>query len=162
MVVFPWRQWQGHSAGALCRLASVATVQSALSTAVLWLSERGGLSQEFSKKTISFATMRERLIKTGARLVRHGRYAVFQMAAAALAQEVFDGIFGLINTLGGPPIATGVRMIGHSRTARRHPSGRIGASENRRNGAKTGRRGPLGSSSHWAATSRQRKAVGNA
>jgi hypothetical protein len=48
--------------------------------------------------------LRERLIKTGARLVRHGRYAIFQMAAAALPQEVFAGIFGLINTLRGPPV----------------------------------------------------------
>ena len=32
-----------------------------------------------------------------------GRYAIFQMAAAALPQEVFSGILGLINTLRGPP-----------------------------------------------------------
>ena len=49
-------------------------------------------------------TARERLIKTGARLVRHGRYTIFQMAAAVLPKEVFAGILGLINTLRGPPV----------------------------------------------------------
>jgi hypothetical protein len=51
----------------------------------------------------SLTSLRERLIKTGTRLVRHGRYAIFQMAAAALPKEVFAGILGLINTLRGPP-----------------------------------------------------------
>ena len=51
----------------------------------------------------SLTSLRERLIKTGARLVRHARYAIFQMAAAALPREVFAGILGLINTLRGPP-----------------------------------------------------------
>ncbi len=54
----------------------------------------------------SLTSLRERLIKTGARLVRHGRYAIFQMAAAALPQAVFAGILGLINTLRGPPVTT--------------------------------------------------------
>ena len=51
----------------------------------------------------SLTSLRERLIKTGARLVRHGRYAVFQMAEAALPRAVFAGIIGLINGLRGPP-----------------------------------------------------------
>ena len=54
----------------------------------------------------SLTSLRERLIKTDARLVRHGRYAMFQMAAAALPQAVFAGILGLINTLRGPPVTT--------------------------------------------------------
>ena len=48
-------------------------------------------------------SLRERLIKTGARLVRHGRYAIFQMAEAALPRSVFAGIRDLINRLRGPP-----------------------------------------------------------
>ncbi len=51
----------------------------------------------------SLTSLRERLIKTGARLVHHDRYAIFQMAAAARPREVFAGILGLINTLRGPP-----------------------------------------------------------
>ncbi len=51
----------------------------------------------------SLTSLRERLIKTGARLVSHGRYAIFQMAEAALPRAVFAGILGLINGLRGPP-----------------------------------------------------------
>ena len=39
-----------------------------------------------------------------ARLVRHGRYAVFQRAEAALPRQAFAGILGLIDGLRGPPI----------------------------------------------------------
>lgn len=51
----------------------------------------------------SLTSLRERLIKTGARLVRHARYAVFQMAEAALPQGISAGIHALINRLRGPP-----------------------------------------------------------
>jgi hypothetical protein len=51
----------------------------------------------------SLTSLRERLIKTGARLVRHARYTVFQMAEAALPRQVFAGIVALINGLRGPP-----------------------------------------------------------
>ncbi len=54
----------------------------------------------------SLTSLRERLIKTGARLVRHGRYAIFQMAEAARPRAVFAGILGLINGLRDPPAAT--------------------------------------------------------
>jgi hypothetical protein len=52
----------------------------------------------------SLTSLRERLIKTGARLVRHGRYAVFQRAEAALPRQAFAGILGLIGGLRGSPI----------------------------------------------------------
>ena len=54
-------------------------------------------------ETWSLTSLRERLIKTGARLVRHGRYAIFQMAAAALPRKIFAGVLDLINGLRGPP-----------------------------------------------------------
>ena len=54
-------------------------------------------------ETWSLTSLRERLIKTGSRLVRHARYAVFQLAEAALPRAVFAGILGLINGLRGPP-----------------------------------------------------------
>jgi hypothetical protein len=53
-------------------------------------------------ETWSLTSLRERLIKTGARMVRHARYAVFQFAEAALPREVFAGVLGLINGLRGP------------------------------------------------------------
>jgi hypothetical protein len=51
-------------------------------------------------------SLRERLVKTGARLVRHARYAVFQLAEAALPRAMFAGVLGLINRLRGPPPMT--------------------------------------------------------
>jgi hypothetical protein len=54
-------------------------------------------------ETWSLTSLRERLIKTGTRLVRHARYAIFQFAEAALPRSVFAGILGLINGLRGPP-----------------------------------------------------------
>ena len=57
-------------------------------------------------ETWSLTSLRERLIKTGTRLVRHARYAIFQFAEAALPRRVFAGILGLINGLRGPPILT--------------------------------------------------------
>jgi hypothetical protein len=54
----------------------------------------------------SLTSLRERLIKTGARFVRHARYAVIQMAEAALPRGVFAGILALVNGLRDPPVAT--------------------------------------------------------
>ncbi len=54
----------------------------------------------------SLTLLCERLIKTGARLVRHARYAVFKFAEAALPRRVFAGILGLIYGLRDPPVAT--------------------------------------------------------
>jgi hypothetical protein len=47
--------------------------------------------------------LRERLIKSGARMVRHAHHAVFQFTEAALPRKVFTGVPGLINGLRGPP-----------------------------------------------------------
>ncbi len=41
----------------------------------------------------SITTLHERLIKTGPRLVRHGRYAIFQIAVVALPRQVTTGEF---------------------------------------------------------------------
>jgi len=54
-------------------------------------------------KSWSLTSLRERLIKTGTRLVKHARYAIFQMAEAGLPRAVFQGILSLINGLRGPP-----------------------------------------------------------
>jgi hypothetical protein len=51
----------------------------------------------------SRTSLRERLIKSGARMVRHARHVVFQFAEAALPRDVFAGVLGLINGLRGPP-----------------------------------------------------------
>ena len=64
------------------------------------------LATSMQTETWSLTSLRERLIKTGARLVRHALYAVFQMAGAALPRQVFAGILALINGLRGPPKVT--------------------------------------------------------
>ena len=51
-------------------------------------------------------SLRELLIKTDTRLVKHARYAVFLMAEAGLPHVVFQGILSLINGLRGPPAIT--------------------------------------------------------
>ena len=57
-------------------------------------------------KSLSLTSLRERLIKTGTRLVKHAHYAIFQMAEADLPKSVFEGILALISGLRGPPAIT--------------------------------------------------------
>jgi hypothetical protein len=45
------------------------------------------------------ARLREKLVKTGAKVVRHARYAVFQMAEVAVPRELFEQILRLIDGL---------------------------------------------------------------
>jgi hypothetical protein len=41
-------------------------------------------------------TLREKLIKIGAKVVSHARYIIFQMAEVAVSQELFEAILGRI------------------------------------------------------------------
>ena len=50
-------------------------------------------------------TLRERLVKIGARIVRHGRYVVFQLAEVAVPRALFAAILRRIEHLRGPPMA---------------------------------------------------------
>ncbi len=52
----------------------------------------------------SLTTLREKLIKIGARIVRHGRYVVFQLAEVAVPRALFAEILGRIDRLRGPPL----------------------------------------------------------
>ena len=45
----------------------------------------------------SLTSLREKLIKIGAKVVRHARYAVFQMAEVAVPKELFEQILRLID-----------------------------------------------------------------
>jgi Transposase DDE domain group 1 len=53
----------------------------------------------------SLTTLREKLIKIGARIVRHGRYLVFQLAEVAVPRALFAAILRRIDRLRGPPVA---------------------------------------------------------
>ncbi len=47
----------------------------------------------------SLTTLREKLIKIGAKVVRHGRYVTFQLAEVAIARVLFAEILRLIDRL---------------------------------------------------------------
>ncbi len=48
-------------------------------------------------------TLREKLIKIGAKIVRHGRYLTFQMAEVAILKDLFADILRRINRLRPKP-----------------------------------------------------------
>ncbi len=52
----------------------------------------------------SLTSLRENLIKIGAKVVSHGRYIVFQMAEVAIPRRLFADILRLIATPRAPPI----------------------------------------------------------
>jgi len=52
----------------------------------------------------SLATLRERLVKIGAKVVRHGRYITFQMAEVAISRPLFAEILRLIDGLQPAPL----------------------------------------------------------
>jgi hypothetical protein len=47
----------------------------------------------------SLTTLREKLVKIGARIVRHGRYVVFQLAEVAVPRALFAEILRRIDQL---------------------------------------------------------------
>ena len=47
----------------------------------------------------SLTTLRERLVKIGARIVRHGRSITFQMAEVMVPRDLFQTILGAIAAL---------------------------------------------------------------
>ena len=51
----------------------------------------------------SLTSLREKLVKIGARIVMHGRYVAFQMAEVAIPRQIFAGILRLIAELRPPP-----------------------------------------------------------
>jgi hypothetical protein len=53
----------------------------------------------------SLSTLREKLVKIGGRIVRHGRYVVFQLAEVAVPRALFAAILRRIDRLRGPPMA---------------------------------------------------------
>jgi hypothetical protein len=51
----------------------------------------------------SLTSLREKLIKIGAKVISHGRYVTFQMAEVAVPQQMFREILSLIARLRAPP-----------------------------------------------------------
>jgi Transposase DDE domain group 1 len=57
-------------------------------------------------KEWSLTSLREKLIKIGAKVVSHGRYVTFQMAEVAISRRLFAAIMQRIAALRSPPMAT--------------------------------------------------------
>jgi hypothetical protein len=51
----------------------------------------------------SLTSLREKLIKIGAKVVRHGRYITFQMAEVAVSRQMFAEMLSVIARLRAPP-----------------------------------------------------------
>ncbi len=52
----------------------------------------------------SLTTLREKLVKIGAKVVRHGHYVTFQMADVAVPRDLFQEILRLIDGLRRSPL----------------------------------------------------------
>jgi len=52
----------------------------------------------------SLTRLREKLIKIGAKIVRHGRYITFQLAEVAIPRALFAEILRLIDRLRPAPL----------------------------------------------------------
>ena len=51
----------------------------------------------------SLTSLREKLIKIGAKVISHGRYVTFQMAEVVVPRQMFHDILMLIARLRAPP-----------------------------------------------------------
>ena len=60
------------------------------------------LPNEVAQWTLT--TLREKLVKIGARIVRHGRYVVFQPAEVGVPRALFAAIRRRIDRLREPPV----------------------------------------------------------
>ncbi len=52
----------------------------------------------------SLTTLREKLVKIGAKVARHGRYVMFQLAEVAVPRDLFEKILSLIDDLRRRPV----------------------------------------------------------
>jgi len=52
----------------------------------------------------SLTTLREKLLKIGAKVVRHGRYVNFQLAAVAVSRDLFEKFLALNGDLRRRPV----------------------------------------------------------
>jgi hypothetical protein len=54
-------------------------------------------------KDWTLTSLREKLIKIGAKVVSHGRYVAFRIAEVAVPRNLFEAILNLIAALRSPP-----------------------------------------------------------
>ena len=54
----------------------------------------------------TLTTLKEKLIKIGAKVVSHARYVAFQMAEVAISRDLFADILRMIAELRPPPVTS--------------------------------------------------------
>ena len=64
----------------------------------------GGGTKQQQAEDASRVRLREKLIKIGAKVVRHGRYITFQMAEVTIPRTLFANILRLIDGLRPAPL----------------------------------------------------------
>jgi hypothetical protein len=57
-------------------------------------------------KDWSLTTLKEKLIKIGAKVVSHGRYVAFQLAEVTIPRDLFTDILRIVAELRPPPAAS--------------------------------------------------------
>lgn len=57
-----------------------------------------------SVRHCSLTTLREKLIKIGAKVVRHAEYVTFQLTEVAVPRKLFAAILDRIQRFGVPPL----------------------------------------------------------
>ena len=62
------------------------------------------LAMPKTAEPFSLTSLREKLIKIGAKVVSHGRCTTFQMAEVAVPRKMFQEILSLIARLRPPPV----------------------------------------------------------
>ena len=65
-----------------------------------------GLSRWRRPSRSTLTSLKEKLIKIGAKVVSHGRYVAFQMAEVAIPRNLFADILRLIAELRPPPVTS--------------------------------------------------------
>jgi hypothetical protein len=103
-------QWIKEGKGAIrwtrlsCRTFSANTVRLQLHVLAYNIGNfMRTLAMPKTVQTWSMTSLREKLIKIGAKVVRHGRYAMFQLAEVAVPRRIFAEILSLIARLRAPP-----------------------------------------------------------
>ena len=59
----------------------------------------------------SLTTLREKLVKIGAKVTQHSKYVTFQLAEVAVTRNLFAEILDLIERLALPPPVVAGRML---------------------------------------------------
>ena len=103
-------QWIKEGKGALkwtrlsCRTFAANAVRSQLHALAYNLGNfMPTLAMPKTAEPWSLTSLREKLIKIGAKVVSHGRYVTFQMAEVAVSRQMFADILSLIARLRVPP-----------------------------------------------------------